>query len=146
MGRHLSKTCTKCKVEKPITEYIKRKGYKDGIFSWCKDCHREYDRTWRKNMEPTKKKETGRKNKLKQSYGITVEQYNEMLKAQNHKCAICEKDETEVHRNRLFVDHCHNTGEIRGLLCNNCNTAIGHLKDSVEITLKAATYLTRISI
>ena len=146
MGSRLSKICTRCNTAKPVTEYSKRKGYKDGILSWCKDCQREYDRTWRKNMEPTKKKEVGRKNKLKQSYGITIEQYNEMLKAQNHKCAICEKDETEVSRNRLFVDHCHTTGDVRGLLCLNCNTAIGHLKDSVETALKAASYLTRFAI
>jgi len=141
----VSKACTSCNETKPISDFAKRKGYKDGINSRCKDCQRKYNRDWARNMEPIKKKEKGRKNKLKQSYGITLEQYESMLRAQNHKCAICEKDETEVHLNRLFVDHCHTTGIVRGLLCHPCNAAIGFLKDSVNIALKAATYLTKIT-
>jgi hypothetical protein len=69
-----------------------------------------------------------------------------MLIKQNNKCGICQKDETEVHRKRLFVDHCHTTGNVRGLLCHNCNTAIGFLKDSVQTALQAATYLSRYPI
>ena len=139
----MSKTCTLCKESKPISEFSKRKGYKDGIYSRCKNCQRKYNRDWCRNVEPIKKKEKGRRNKLKQSYGITLEQYESLLRAQNHKCAICEKDETQVQRNRLFVDHCHVTGVVRGLLCHPCNSAIGFLKDSVETALKAATYLTK---
>lgn len=139
----MSKVCTKCKTEQPFSEFSKKKKYKDGLSSWCKECHREYDRNWNKNQEPVKKTERGRRNKLKQSYGITVEQYTEMLIKQNHKCGVCQKDETEVHKKRLFVDHCHTTGNVRGLLCHNCNTAIGLLKDSVQTALQAATYLSR---
>ena len=139
----MSKVCSRCKQSKPLTEFKKKKGYKDGIYCWCNECVRESNREQKKNMEPSKKKEYGRRNKLKQSYGITLEQYNEMLVAQNHKCAICGKDEAEVHINRLYVDHCHTTGKVRGLLCHQCNFAIGLLGDSVNNALNAAAYLAK---
>lgn len=139
----MTKVCSKCKSEKEISEFPKKKKYKDGIYCWCKECCRKHDRELKKNMDPAKKKEYGRKTKLKQNYGITPEQYNKMLIEQNHKCAICGKDETEVHLNRLYVDHCHASGAVRGLLCHHCNFAIGMLQDSVENAMNAAAYLSR---
>ncbi len=76
---------------------------------------------------------------LKKKFGLSKEQYTELLEKQNHVCAICGKECTKA----LAVDHCHTTGKIRGLLCNNCNRGIGHLKDSVENLTNAITYLTR---
>ena len=75
---------------------------------------------------------------LKHRYGIGVEDYNAMHKKQEGKCAICgiKKDAN------LDVDHCHDTGKIRGLLCNSCNRAIGLLKEDEKIIKKAAEYLT----
>ena len=66
-----------------------------------------------------------------------------MLKLQNHKCAICELDEVDSLHGKLSVDHCHRTGKIRGLLCVNCNTAIGKLKDSDALLQKAINYLVK---
>lgn len=80
-------------------------------------------------------------NELKRKYGITLEHFNEMYTNQNGCCAIC-GDHTDAFSRSLHVDHCHTTGKIRGLLCVNCNTAIGKLKDDVSIVLKAAAYLT----
>lgn len=73
-------------------------------------------------------------------YGITVEQYKEMYKAQNGKCLICGKPEQKLH-----VDHCHETGYVRGLLCGSCNRALGLLKDNTDFLLKAIAYLQRCS-
>jgi hypothetical protein len=73
----------------------------------------------------------------KHKYGITPEQYSEMLAAQNSKCAICGKHD-ELN---LAVDHCHETGQIRGLLCKYCNGGIGFLKDSIELLENAIKYL-----
>lgn len=75
---------------------------------------------------------------LKRGYGLTYDQYLEMLKSQSGVCAICGKAEQ---KRRLAVDHCHHTGAIRGLLCGLCNTAIGKLNDDVNLLKKAVEYL-----
>lgn len=93
---------------------------------------------------PSQLPENRKPSRLKESFGITMDQYMEMKNAQDGKCAICGKEEKGSTRvSHLFVDHCHNTGTIRGLLCNNCNFGLGHFKDSVELLLKAASYLTK---
>ena len=79
-------------------------------------------------------------------FGLTPDQYKEMLDAQNGACAICCKPEKTVDpRNgrvkALAVDHNHANDEIRGLLCQNCNKGIGNLGDSVDILIAAAAYL-----
>lgn len=81
---------------------------------------------------------------LRDSFGMSLDAYQEMLEAQNGKCAICNQPETHMRNGRikaLAVDHNHKTGAIRGLLCSDCNTAIGKLKDDPEIIRKAAQYL-----
>ncbi len=79
-------------------------------------------------------------------YGIGPETYNEMLLKQNNVCAICYLPETKIHNKtglvcKLSVDHCHNTGKVRGLLCTKCNTGIGQLSDSPELCINAYNYL-----
>lgn len=76
---------------------------------------------------------------LKYRYGLTPEDLLHMHELQNGVCAICFSLPKEG-RN-LDVDHCHETGKIRGLLCNNCNRGLGHLQDSKEILEKAISYL-----
>jgi len=84
--------------------------------------------------------ETRRKTDLRKNYGITVEQYDEMLVAQNYVCAICgDKDENK----RLHVDHCHASGRVRGLLCRGCNLGLGKFKDNVETMFAAIKYLSK---
>jgi hypothetical protein len=73
-------------------------------------------------------------------YGITMEQYNKLFQDQKGCCAICGVHQAEQNR-RLHIDHCHETGVVRGLLCGNCNLALGHLKDSVEVIEKALVYM-----
>jgi hypothetical protein len=74
---------------------------------------------------------------LKGRYGLTEDQYLEMVDKRNGKCDICDV----VYTKTLNVDHNHKTGEVRGLLCNNCNRGLGHLKDSIEILESAIYYL-----
>lgn len=76
---------------------------------------------------------------FEKKYGITVEQYNEMVQAQNGLCAICEGPPT--HHGRLVVDHDHASGAIRGLLCWGCNVQIGRLRDSPGLVQKILDYL-----
>lgn len=75
-------------------------------------------------------------------YGITPEQYDEMLAAQGGHCAICPRtQQSNVGKRRLAVDHCHKTGRVRGLLCHRCNLAVGYLGDDAGVTRSAARYL-----
>lgn len=90
--------------------------------------------------------EMRRRKGLKVNFGITLEEYNEMLIKQMGVCKICLKPETSIDgRNKrvkaLAVDHDHITGKIRGLLCYSCNIGIGFLKDSSDLLKKAAEYL-----
>lgn len=81
---------------------------------------------------------------LKRVYGITLIDYKAMLDSQNHLCKICGAEGflmKEHHQIKLVVDHCHQSGKVRGLLCHNCNRALGLLKDSPEILLSAKNYL-----
>lgn len=82
----------------------------------------------------------GRKSHLKIKFGVTPEQYDEVLKQQNFSCAICEKHTLEFEK-RLAIDHDHKTGKIRGLLCMFCNTALGKFNDDVSLLKKAINYL-----
>lgn len=81
---------------------------------------------------------------LTRTYGITIDDYETMLKNQNNKCKICFGPGFKMadhHDLLLVVDHCHETGIIRGLLCHNCNRALGLLKDSIFNLLSAKDYL-----
>lgn len=86
-----------------------------------------------------KRKEYMRATKLRLNYGISIEEYNSLLIRQNNKCAICGAEVGWSGR-RLGIDHDHDTGEIRGILCQNCNIGIGHL-NNVDLLNKAITYL-----
>jgi len=81
---------------------------------------------------------------LRASFGISLEEYNEMLRSQDGKCAICNQPETQFRQGKLralAVDHNHKSGAIRGLLCSDCNTGIGKLKDDPMVLRSAAKYL-----
>lgn len=99
----------------------------------------EYQKEWIKKMGGH------RAIQLKRDFGITVEQYDEMLKGQDSVCAICGKPETSRNKYRdvqpLAVDHCHTTGKVRALLCSNCNRGLGCFKDDPDLLLKAVSYL-----
>jgi hypothetical protein len=73
-------------------------------------------------------------------YGISYDQLLELYKKCNNRCSICGIEEKDI-KGKLHVDHCHDTGKIRGLLCKNCNVALGHFKDNVDLLKKAINYL-----
>ncbi len=84
-------------------------------------------------------KETYKKRYYKYAYGLPHGEFEAMLQAQNGKCAICEKILTDD--SPPYLDHCHETGNARGILCQHCNSGIGFLKDSPIIVSKALAYL-----
>lgn len=82
---------------------------------------------------------------MRRNYGISVADYEAKHRAQSGKCAICDEAETALgptgRVRPLSVDHCHTSNKVRGLLCNNCNHAIGKFKDDPRVVDRAAEYL-----
>ncbi len=130
------KQCTKCKKDKPLTDFKRSKRLKSGYDSWCKNCHYE-QRTLKYEMY----RKTEKTRELKK-YGLTYEEWQNLKIKQNFKCAVCERLEISGNKtSTLHVDHCHKTGKVRQLLCNFCNTVLGKVNDSSELLIKLANYL-----
>jgi len=91
-------------------------------------------------LNKEKRDEYNRKHKLKLNYGISVEQYELLIDVQNGRCAICGD---LPGKRRLAVDHNHQTGKIRGLLCHRCNTALGNLRENIDIMNKMIGYINK---
>lgn len=90
------------------------------------------------------REEGSRHRYLKRYYGLSLDEYNSMLEKQNHKCAICLGEGflmKEHYKMKLVVDHCHEGGQVRGLLCHNCNRGLGLFKDDPESLLRGVEYL-----
>lgn len=109
---------------------------------------REYEeRQRRDNPEEFARKKRERSLKTScRKYGITIEHYEKMHEAQSGLCAICKKPETRRHKGilcRLSIDYCHATGEVRELLCDACNTAIGRVNDDLDLLWACFAYLVK---
>lgn len=85
-------------------------------------------------------KEHSRNYHLIRTYGISLEDYNNMFEEQNGKCSICKIDNSLLKKD-LAVDHCHKTEKVRSLLCGNCNLGLGSFQDSIEFMEEAIVYL-----
>lgn len=138
-------TCKACGEHKPPEEFHRQSSAKTGRQPVCRPCAIAAVIQWQRE-NPDRLHAKQRKSDLKRRYGITVERYDELLAAQGGACAICKKTHTR-HGSRgtpipLVVDHCHETGAIRGLLCHTCNRGIGYLGDTLEGLLRARSYLT----
>lgn len=113
-----------------------RQRYRDTQNRWSaknREKKRECARNWTKR-NPDKIKNTY----LLREYGISLEEYNILYDEQNGLCAICEREQLGK---SLAVDHCHNSGEIRGLLCEDCNRALGMFRDDTNVLYRAIKYL-----
>jgi hypothetical protein len=98
-------------------------------------------KTPRKKQQWKKLTKEGSRRAVLKRYNITEADYSKMLQEQEEKCSICTVHFSETRRQVLVVDHCHTTGKVRGLLCDNCNMALGLFKDNKDTLLKAAEYL-----
>lgn len=136
------KVCKKCEKTKDLNcfRYRTNKGSRNPHYETnCRPC--EY-LVWKEYREKNKESFVLRdfKRNLKRGYGMTVEEYNLKLEHQGNKCAICPAERSICGR-RLAVDHNKQTGTIRGLLCNECNTALGLLKENPKLFLACIEYL-----
>ena len=164
------KKCKTCKINKPKNAFCSHKGRSDGLCDHCKDCKNSMRRNdfvrnqnnlalkkrkenpeYKKKIDDESKKRSaeyrktekgqiGLKTFFLKKYGLTYVQFQEMLFQQDNKCLICEIDQSEFQKS-LCVDHYHNTGKIRGLLCGKCNTALGLFNDDISLMNKAINYL-----
>jgi len=160
------KICSKCGLTKPLDMFYKMKGMRDGHRNECKACNlaakherylqdpeREIARVKKWQQENAEKlnayrremrlrPETKRRERaghLKRKFGLSLEQYDEMLAAQHGGCAICgDAPEANV---SLHIDHDHDTGAVRGLLCFSCNGGLGQFKEQPDLIRAAAAYL-----
>lgn len=134
-------TCRQCK-------YKQKRGYEkadpDKYNAQVRACrakrrpeYNETQRIWRES-----RKDRVREYELWKRYKITAEQYAVMLQKQVGSCAICAANDNGDGRS-FYVDHCHQTGNVRGLLCHKCNTGLGSFKDNAQLLAKAASYLNR---
>lgn len=103
------------------------------------DPQYEAKRRWREENREKQREQT-KWAKLRSKYGLHQHQYEALLEKQNHRCAICKTDEPGG-RGTWHVDHCHDSNVVRGLLCSNCNRAIGLFKDDIDRLDAAIDYL-----
>lgn len=140
------KTCSRCKEERSLDAFwVERRRNKPK--SVCKFCAADAAREWRRNnptaerVRYSRERVAVRERHLIRKYGVSLAQYDAMLKVQDGKCAICMAPEAEQHNGVFHVDHCHATGQVRGLLCRGCNHIIGTVKDNPETLQRAINYL-----
>jgi hypothetical protein len=108
--------------------------------TYCNECKKIRYRKWRDRPEGREKLRRVRRNYiLKLRYDVSLQEFNRMLGLQNGRCAICGKVPDEGRSPAL--DHDHETGEARGILCHHCNAGLGHFREDPDIMRKAAEYL-----
>ena len=137
------KKCTKCKKWNDISDFRTNVGRKYNLRSECKNCSKNYDKERYQNNSERFKEEY-----LRRKYNLSRGDYEEIYKSQKGVCDICKKiilsifdEKYDRHKNGAFVDHNHETGKIRGLLCNDCNNGLGRFYDLPDILKNAIIYL-----
>lgn len=158
------KTCTHCGQELSLDRFISDRRRKDGHGSKCRPCARSireafYDQYPDREAERRMKQAEAsaewyrrnrdsqaarmRENRIKRQYGLSMQDYADLFASQQGQCSICHTTDPGMGQQTLAVDHDHDTGEVRGLLCHPCNTGIGLLGDNVARLQAAAEYLGR---
>ncbi len=125
-----NKICNKCKENKDRYCFYIHDEAKDGLRASCKECYSKASKEY--NCRNVKKNFYCQ---IKRKYNLEEEKYLSMLNKQDGKCFLCGGNE------RICIDHNHNTGKIRKLLCSSCNSAIGLFKENIEVIRNAALYL-----
>ena len=132
------KTCKRCNKDEPLSEFNKAGGSSKGRRPYCKICDTGKSRIWRLSHR-TESQLYHRNRGLIRTFGITLDEYNEVFLNQGKVCAGCRG--TNKNLKNLAVDHDHSTGKIRGLLCDTCNRAVGCVKDDPSTFRRLADYL-----
>lgn len=157
--KQASKDCPRCDTALPLEAFNRDKSRKGGLSCWCRGCQAEAQKAFRalrmadpeyraacvaqtvawNAANPEVAERTKRRSHLKRLYGMTLERYEELHESQGGLCAICDKPEKGGRW--LSVDHNHETGQVRQLLCSQCNLGIGAVGESPEWFDRAKAYL-----
>lgn len=132
-----AKACRECGVEKPLEDFYVRRDT-GRRRNECKACAIARIRRVASTQGPVE----NRAKYLRATFGITQSDYDAMLAVQDSACAICRRPTEESYKG-LHIDHDHESGRVRGLLCHRCNMALGLLGDSVTVLAEAIAYLDR---
>ena len=143
------KTCVCCKTEKSSSEFYREPRVIDGLTARCKQCTKEnagnsYGRRKKDVLERRKNQYDAQKEKdrtLRAKYGITLKDWQRMFREQGECCAICKSKSPNHGSGQFVVDHDHEFGNIRGILCGKCNVMLGQANDDHGILFDAAMYL-----
>lgn len=138
------KRCPYCGKDRLFSDFYKDRGRADGVSYSCRECLKISSKEIRED-KPGKVRRSRREVILRSKYNISQQDYDLLLSSQGNKCCICGTSAESYTRSGksvpLAVDHCHSTGKVRGLLCNQCNIGIGNLKDNPEVIKNALEYL-----
>ena len=148
------KTCKQINPQ-PLSNFYKNRANSDGLSCSCKDCHKvvanpkqkaAYQRKWDAINPDQKKGHWLRKYWPSSTWQEALNNFNDLIKLQDSVCRLCKKPETAICGKTglirdLCVDHCHQTGIVRGLLCSTCNRGLGYFKDSADLCYSAGDYL-----
>jgi hypothetical protein len=144
------KRCERCRKRKPLDAFSKERRRPDGLSIYCRLCWKALRKERRRNGKAHAyylKRQREYRGFALRNFGLTIEQYEEMLAKQGGVCAICQRPEKRKGKRgtpiTLSVDHCHRTDKIRGLLCYGCNNAIGLFGDDPALMQKAIAYVRR---
>lgn len=162
----MEKSCKRCGEIKPLTDFHRAAGARDGHRGECIACAKAYRKQWyannresaianvkrwqqenaerlnayrREHNATPERRRKQRDTYYRRTFGISADDFDAMLESQGGGCAICRKRPERLAS--LHVDHCHGTGRVRGIVCVNCNQGLGQFNDSPELLLRAAEYL-----
>lgn len=132
-----NKSCPKCLTIKPLTDFYKSKDRRRGLSTYCIQC----DKDIQKSRYSAENVDKNRSLRLERIYGLDSHSYQQIIDSQGGRCAICDNDEPGGRWNTFHLDHCHESDQVRGLLCHRCNTGLGQFQDDPERLEAAAKYL-----
>lgn len=136
----MTKRCSKCKQEKPLSQFNKSRHSKTGLVSQCTPCRSKAAKEYRHKNPHKVKQDITRIWKYHGVENFTIEDYNLLFQQQKGCCKICGRHQKDM-KKRLHLDHCHKTGKVRGLLCSHCNSVLGFALDNVTVLENAVKYL-----
>jgi hypothetical protein len=131
----MDKFCSKCGQSRTAGEFYRDTKRHDGLQCWCKVCQKQ-------KQKESYDFDSYKDRKLRSLYGITGETYKNLLTLQSSGCVLCGWTMTEDSE-QLCVDHDHETGNVRQLICRKCNLALGHVNDRIDVLANMIAYLER---
>ena len=135
------KKCYGCQTMVSLNKFGLHNNTPDKRQHYCKGCQAHYRRVNSKKNIRYQRERRKKNVAVVNQYGISLKEYEAMHIKQDYRCAICEKHRDDTYRGKLYIDHCHATEKIRGLLCQHCNTMLGFASDDRGVLLRAIKYL-----